>query len=395
MIDWGTLPDAVRNRLRQLEWDNIGNLRARLLGNRSFPIRISLKPPTGRQALDAMAHFQAYMAAWRAWPGPGHVDNQPSNLPNVGRHDLPTALVLDGFDDLASFLGPAALARRRHWESVFEPLRALDSALYPCLIRNLPSLELLSVADAGRLAATLVQLKAGLGRDNYLRALPLIGVDTKFVEQHLTLLTELADALHPGTVSAAGGLLAWLGCRDVPRDWLFVRPLCEDGRRELGGIDLLQLSTATLLTKPLPGCGVLIVENIASGYALPPLPGTVAVFGGGANVRWTQAGWLAQRRLAYWGDIDTWGLHYLAAVRRVQPHVEPLLMDLATVQAHLPCIVDEKEPNPSMPERLTSSEAELYQDLLTRRYGGCCLEQERLVADWVRMSLHRWSETVG
>lgn len=395
MIDWGTLPDAVRTRLRQLEWDNSGNLRARLLGDRPFPIRISLKPPTGRQALDAMAHFQMYMAAWRAWSGPGRIEYQTSNLPQVGRHDLPLALVLEGFDELTSFLGPAALARRQHWESVFDPLRAVDPALYPCLIRNLASLESLSVTDAGRLAATLAQLEPGLGCDNYLRALPLTGVDTKFVEQHLALLTELADALYPGTVSAAGGLLAWLGCRDVPRDWLFVRPLCDDGRRELGGIDLMQLSTATLLTTPLPGRSVLIVENVAAGYALPPLPGTVAVFGGGANVRWTQAEWLARRRLGYWGDIDTWGLHYLAAVRRLQPHVEPLLMDVATVQAHLPRMVDEKEPNAAMPEHLNSAETELYQDLLARRHGGCCLEQERLVADWVRVALHRWSTAVG
>jgi hypothetical protein len=391
VIDWGTLPDAVCRRLRQLEWDNSGNLRERLLGDRSFPIRTSLRPPTGRQALDAMGHFQTYMAAWRAWPGPGRVEYQTTNLLQVGRHDLPMALVLEGLDELTSLLGPAALARRQHWESVLEPLCAVEPVLYPCLIRNLVSLESLTVTDAGRLAATLVQLKPGLGRDNYLRALPLTGVDTKFVEQHLALLTELADALHPGAVSAAGGLLAWLGCRDVPRDWLFVRPLCDDGRRELGGIDLLQLSTATLLTTPLPGRSVLIVENVAAGYALPPLPGTVAVFGGGANVRWAQAGWLVERRLSYWGDIDTWGLHYLAAVRRLQPHVEPLLMDLATVQAHLPCLVDEKEPNPAMPEHLSSAETELYQDLLARRYGGCCLEQERLVADWVRAALHGWS----
>jgi hypothetical protein len=212
-----------------------------------------------------MAHFQTYMAEWRAWPGPGHVEYQTSNLPQVGRHDLPMALVLEGFDELTSFLGPAAQARRQHWESVFEPLCALDSALQPCLVRNLISLELLSVTDAERLAATLAQLKPGLGRDNYLRALPLTGVDTKFVEQHIALLTELADALHSGTVSATGGLLGWLGCRAVPYDWLFVRPLCDCGRRALGGIDLLQLSTATLLATPLPGRSIVIVENVAAG----------------------------------------------------------------------------------------------------------------------------------
>ena len=103
---WGPLPDAVRRRLTQLEWDNLTHLRERLLGSRPFPIRINLKPPTGRQALDAMAHFQTYMAAWRDWRGPGRVEYQSTSLTQVGHHHLPEALVLENFDDLAAFLGP-------------------------------------------------------------------------------------------------------------------------------------------------------------------------------------------------------------------------------------------------------------------------------------------------
>jgi hypothetical protein len=392
---WGVPPDFVRQRLQQLEWDNIGNLRDRLLGKRSFPIRVSLRPPTGRQALDAMSHFQAYMAAWREWPGPGHVEYQTCNLTQVGLHDLPTTLVLAEFDELARFLGPLAHARHRHWEAVFEPLHVVDPALRPCLVRNLASLEILSTENARQLAATLCQLRPGLGHDNYLRALPLVGVDTKFVEQHLTLLTELADVLHAGAVSQAGSLEAWLQCRVVPRDWLYVRPLCKQSLERLGGIELLQVATATLITTPLPARKVLVVENVAAGYALPPMADTIAVFGGGANVRWTQAAWLTERQLGYWGDIDTWGLHYLATVRRLQPHVHALLMDHATVQAHLSGVIDAKEPNPVMPDGLTSSESDLYQDLLARRYGGSCLEQERISADWCRGSLDRWSHPSG
>jgi hypothetical protein len=157
----------------------------------------------------------------------------------------------------------------------------------------------------------------------------------------------------------------------------------------------MQLSTASLMTTPLPGRSVLVVENIASGYALLPMADTIAVFGGGANVRWTQAGWLSERQLGYWGDIDTWGLHYLAAVRRLQPHVRALLMDHATIQAHLSCVVDAKEPNPVIPDQLAPSESDLYRDLLARRYGGSCLEQERISADWLRSALERWSTREG
>lgn len=390
MTTWGLQPAAVRARLQQLEWNNSRNLCDRLLGDRPFPIVIALKPPTGRQALDAMPHFQQYMAAWRDWSGPGIVEFETRNLPQVGRHDLPKTLTLCNFEELTEFLGQSAMARNRHWTSVLDPLSEVDGALLPYLIRNLSSLEPLSVDEARLIAAVLRQLRPGLGRNNYRRALPLVGVDTKFVEQHLGLLTLLADALHAGEVSRAGGLEAWLECRATPRDWLLVRPLCAQTCRALGGIDLLQMPTATLLANALPGSHVLIVENTAAGFALPMLEGTVAVFGGGANVKWTQAAWLSQRCVGYWGDIDTWGLHYLAEVREQQPHVEALLMDEATVAENAVRMIDDKEPNPVLPRGLTSPESELYRDLLTRRYGGCCLEQERISADRINEALNRW-----
>lgn len=387
---WGALPESVRTRLRELEWTNLRHLRERLLGKRPFPIRIGLKPPTGRQALDGMPHFQAYMAAWRDWLAPGRIEYQTCNLTQVGRHDLPTALVLEGFDELASFLGPEARARQRHWEAVFEPLCAVDRALYPCLVRNLASLEVLSTEDSNKLASTLRQLRPGLCRGSHLRALPLSGVDTKFVEDHLALLTDLADTLHAGDVTRAGSLETWLECRETPSDWLFVRALCRQGIERLGGIDLMQVPASTLMATPLPGRRVLIVENTSSGYALPPMEDTVAVFGGGANVRWVRAAWLSALSVGYWGDIDTWGLHYLATVRQAQPHVTALMMDHDTIRHHLSGVVDVKDPNPLVPTHLVSSEVDLYRDLLERRYGGSCLEQERVSADWIRKALEQW-----
>ena len=390
MTNWGLLPEVVRGRLRQLEWDNLANLRDRLLQDRQFPIRVTLKPPTGRQALDAMPHFQTYMAAWRAWPGPGRVEYETSNLTQIGRHELPAALVLDRLEDLANFLGPAAQARLRHWEAVMAPLCAIGSTLYPALIRNLTAVECLSEIDAHKLAKTLTQLRGGLGKGAYVRALPLIGVDTKFVEHNAVLLTELADAMHEGAIARAGGLFAWLECRPPPRDWLYVRPLCPEGRQRCGGFELMQLSTATLRSTPLPADRVLIVENLAAGYALPEMPCTIAVFGGGANVQWTDAPWLAERQVGYWGDIDTWGFHYLASVRVSHLHVQPILMNLSTLEAHRASMIDEKEPNPVIPDPLDPEEKRLYQDLLSRRHGGSCLEQERLSMDSVNAALSQW-----
>ena len=51
-----------------------------------------------------------------------------------------------------------------------------------------------------------------MGRGEYLRALLVVGVDTKFIEQHGYLLEAILDVLHEGAISAAGGLSSWLAC---------------------------------------------------------------------------------------------------------------------------------------------------------------------------------------
>jgi hypothetical protein len=50
-------------------------------------------------------------------------------------------------------------------------------------------------------------------------------------------------------------------------------------------------------------------------------------------------------------------------------------------------MIDEKEPNPVILDALDPEEKRLYQDLLTRRHGGSCLEQERLPMDSVHAAL--------
>ncbi|NIR95358.1 MAG: hypothetical protein GWO08_17415, partial [Gammaproteobacteria bacterium] len=71
----------------------------------------------------------------------------------------------------------------------------------PVMVRHLTALEKLDEEDVKLIAGLLPQLRRGLGRGRYLRALPLQGVDTKFLENHLTLVTDLLDAHFNGDVS--------------------------------------------------------------------------------------------------------------------------------------------------------------------------------------------------
>lgn len=387
---WGLLPDDVRGVLRKVEWDHPQHLRKRMLGERPFPIQINLRPPSGKEALEDIVGFHAFVDSWQKWPDQSQLSWNDVQYAQLGKQRVPAQFVLDSIQSLILFLGDDAVRRSNRWQQLISPVLSVNQCLYPILVRQLKKLEQLSHVDTKMIALLLPQLYRGMGRGTYLRALPVVGVDTKFIETHQSLIALLLDELHGGAVSGHGGLLPWLDCVEAPGDWLLVRPLCSKTRQVLGGIPILRMPTAALLATPLPGERVLVVENDQSGYALPELPNTVAVIGGGRNLAWMAASWLGQRQIGYWGDLDSWGLVFLSEARQRQPHVESLLMDRETLSIHRDRMVQEPSPYPDMPEYLSEAELVVFQEIKDGVHGGTRLEQERVSADHMLARLSAW-----
>ena len=393
-LAWGRGPDEVLATLRRREWDDAARLRARLLDEHPFPIRVPLGVPSGEQAVEDLARFRRWLDDWRSFVHPECVEWQPRRLRRLGEQRLPVRLVIGSVQELATVLGRTALARLRAWEPMLAPLLELADAprrpaLYRALVRRLERIERLRADDVELLARLVPQLASGMGRGAYLRALPLRGIDTKFVERQQVLVSDLLDVLHDGAVTAAGGLRRWLGCLETPEGWLVVRPLCDAARTALGGLPILQLPARHLIARALPAGRVLVVENLQSALALPALPGTIAVAGTGRNLGWLAAPWLAERRVGYWGDIDSWGLQMLGEARGHCAHLEPLMMDERTLEAHRERVVPEPESCALSGDGSTEEEVTLFGRL---RSGGTArrLEQERLSADWIAAELDRW-----
>ena len=395
--DWGRFPTEVLDTLRRREWLDSARLAARLLGERSFPIRVNLKPPSGGQAIDDLSRFRRWVEAWGAFPEPTAVVWEHRRLRKLDEQRLPVTLQLDSMHALAHVLGAQAIARFKAWEPRLAPLLALAdeshrTALYRALAKRIERIERLPAADVELLTRLLPQLTRGMGRGAYLRALPLEGVDTKFVEQQRGLVVDLLDVLNEGDVTTVGGLQAWLDCKDSPSSWVVIRPLCNNTRAALGNLPILQLPMQSLSAQALPAQQILVVENLQSGLALPTLPGTIAVIGAGRNVAWLSAPWLAHCQVGYWGDIDTWGLQILGEARGHCPHLESLMMDRPTLEAHRERLVSEPESCSQVSDRLTDDERLLLEELGSVRDGFLRLEQERLSADWIVRRLSEWRE---
>ena len=123
---------------------------------------------------------------------------------------------------------------------------------------------------------------------------------------------------------------------------------------------------------------------------MPALPQTIAILGSGFDVAWTESDWLQGKQVGYWGDIDTWGLHFLAAVRQRVEHVEALLMTDAIYDRFETAAVPEPiNAGSRIPTDLTDDERLLYSRLTTAANGR--LEQEFLEESVIHESVLRWA----
>lgn len=411
---WGLLQQDVVELLRAKYWNNTKTLKSLLTENTEFPIQISLKPPKGNAALNNIIHFQEFVNSWKSFCEQAEYESNQVNVcwdtvtfRSLSEQKVPTYLIIPDISSLARMLGHAEERKLRDWQLriayVFDslsielanrtihPIRSTyERELFSALIINLKTLSGLSDSDMELLVKLIPQLYKGMGTGCYLRALPITFVDTKFIEKNLCLIESITAAIIDCSAKEMG-LLSWLDCRDKPKDWLLVRPLCKNTADSLGGLPVLRMSTETLLDFELPAKKILVIENEQSCLSLSNIPDTIAVSGGGKNVSWIKADWLADKQVAYWGDIDSEGLAILSDVRSKLSTVNPLMMDSETVEAYQDRMVDEPESVAREPIALTDRELLLFRMLRNGDYGHTRLEQERLPMDFVYEKVRLWA----
>ena len=408
--NWGLMPATVITQLKKREWDNLSRLKARLKNERAFPIVISLKPPkTGNELLNHTLHFHEFVQAWRNFAFDDMVQWQNSTFRHFSEQTLPIILTIPNIQVMSEILGASARQQLKDWQkklsylhteiskdmtrlSVSSTDKIADSwqeALFFALIEMLEIIDNLSADDLKLLVALIPQLKKGMGTGLYLRALPVHYVDTKFIETHHKLIETILEAFYLGQVKEQG-LAYWLGCLDKPKGWLMVRPLCPNTKHALSGLPILRLPTDVLYSQALPAKHILVVENEQSCLALPETENTIAVAGGGKNINWMDAGWLQQKKVAYWGDIDSEGLMILSLARKSCPKLTPIMMNDQTIKQFINRMVDEPDSINHEPTHLTHNELTLFTELRQGKYGFKRLEQERLPSEYIKQALEKW-----
>jgi hypothetical protein len=392
-MSW-TTPADLRAQIQRL-WDRGDLLRAAVTDAVSWPLRLNLKAPS---AADLSDRFEAVRDWVRTVADTPHIrlDWRDWNHRVQGTQRLPAAVWVDSVQAALAFIGKARQAQR--FEALWQQTAAAQPALLVWMSRR--PIQALDLAERWeRLLAVVAWLQAHPRPGVYLRQVDAPGVDSKFIEAHRGVLTEMLDAALPTEAidTRASGTAQFarrFGFLDKPVRIRF--RLLDPALPGLPGCHALPgvlpdiaLDSASFAALALPVERVFITENETNFLAFPEVARAIVVFGAGYG--WealARAAWLHRCQLHYWGDIDTHGFAILDQLRGYFPGAASFLMDRDTLLAHRSHWGEEPEPARHDLPRLTTEETAVYDDLrFDRLQPGLRLEQERLGFGWVNERL--------
>ncbi len=372
--------DLVQRLRRQ--WDNAETRAKHLLGETQWPLRLSIGKPEPSQLRNEIGVVRVHLEQWRQvkcgrvlWESVRFKSaGEPVEIPVYWQIEKPSQWIDACVSNKVS----------REFSLLSDIMVEVDSIYHEVLVRRRSlwrDKKAEEVIQAARLTG-LLESQCAHGKP--LRALSLAGIDSKFFERNRTCITTLLDVRFDGEASRQG-LEAFLGALNESECWLLVVDL--DGA--LLPFHQLRVRSSELGQSPLPGKRLLIVENERCVHQLPSSENTLAILGSGLNLTWLNNPTIRHKKIAYWGDMDTWGLWILSRAREHLPQLSSLMMEPALFDQYADKAVEEPvvasiEP----PSNLLSLERQFYEKLLSVEKGR--LEQEFIPSKVVKSALANW-----
>ena len=341
-----------------------------LAGGADGDLDWTLHPPTQAEALARPDEVAAWVTSWQrfgARPG-ATVEWVSRRWPSMGTQRLPTR-VRASAELVAGLAGETAgwAIARQAVDGLTRGWPDLDLAAgIAVAARGLLALE---AEDVPRLHAVLGWISAHPDSGIWERELPVVGIDTKWVERHRAAIEPLA-----ASITGTGTGLRRRGIGFLVRD---LAAAADDTGLSVDLAGLARLGFVPAV--------VLVVENLTTVATLPPLPGTVAIHGMGfAAPTLAEVDWVRSADVVYWGDLDTYGFQILGRVRAALPQTRSVLMDVETLRAAGDFAVTEPRPYRGEIGHLTLDELSA---LAALRAGDLRLEQERIPRELAHAAL--------
>jgi hypothetical protein len=367
-------------------WDRGELLRDAVNGDARFPLRLTLKTPSSS---DITERFEEVRNWARELSDTKflRIEWQEVRHRVQGIQRLPATCWIDTIDDALGWIGKHR--DRDRFAEILEITRPRQPVLLAWLAKR--PMQSVALAEAWPQLLDVIDWLAMHPRPAiHLRQVDLPGIHSKFIEAHRGVLTELLDLILPGNAidSSRNGVSQFAGRYGFLEKPARIRfRLLDPATSLLPHVDSpdITLDADSFMRLQLPIRRVFITENETNFLAFPRVAQSMVIFGAGYG--WdalARCRWLDNCLIQYWGDIDTHGFAILDQLRGHFSHVESLLMDRATLDAHAAFWGNEERPFAANLSRLTAEEHALYSDLRDNRIGyKLRLEQEHVGFGWL------------
>lgn len=384
-----TRPHDLRGQVQKL-WDRGEILSCLITGESLFPRRLVLKAPASSELSERFEAVRAWINELRSMPY-CRVEMREFRHRVLGANAVPDEIWIDTVGDATTLIGKQRDMAR--FMALVEITGKSDPRLLGWLAKR--PLRALELFDDWNWLLEIVSWRMRHPKPGiYLRQVDIPCVHSKFIETYRGVLGELLDLVLPAeeiddSVSGVNQFAQRYGFRDKPVRIRFrildpaISPLPG------GATPDMTLDAESFAQLDVPVSHVFITENEINFLAFPEVKRSLVIFGGGYGFEMlSEARWLANCPIHYWGDIDTHGFAILDQLRNQFNHVESLLMDRATLLAFESLWgIEEKQTIRDLP-RLTEEERSLYDDLRDNKIRkNLRLEQERIGFGWAEAAL--------
>ena len=377
MTDFIT-PNTLKTRAEKL-WQQ-GKLHKAWLNHESlFPLILNILTPSASELLHQFSSIQSAISVLKQDSiKHGYILTYKTiNHQKLGTQTLPDTIVFEQEQDLLRYLNKA---------SEF----SLFKRLCDCSLKHYPSLHSwimrypFKITEFSDVWLQLLKVCAYFIKhplpDCYIRQLDIEGIDSKFIESHKAILTELLDIVLPETARFSN--ITGLANHGFERRYglRYDLPLCRfrilDKNLAINGLSDLTITISEFKILDLNVKTVFIVENKITGLAFPEVPNAIVIFALGYSVDiLADIPMLKNATLYYWGDLDTHGFAILSRLRNYYPHTISFLMDEHTLKQFCYLSGTESKSLETIPDYLTSEELTVFSYL---KNTSLRLEQERI-----------------
>lgn len=383
-------PKALKQHCLKL-WQRGDFHRAWLQQTHSFPLEIPLKNISAKQLLTHFTELQDTIYSLRQdskKQGYAIIDKVITHR-QLGEQKIPATIVFNTETTFLNYL--SKVAELNQFKTLAQKTLEQDILLKDWLIKF--PFKVMKYADSWlQLLNICCYFKTHPRPDCYIRQLDIKGVDSKFIEQHKGILNELlsqilAEDIYNSDITGLSnhGFERRYSLRYDPP---LIRLRILDKSLAIQGLTDLTLTVDEFKQLNIAVNTVFIAENKINGLVFPSFSKAIVIFGLGYAVNLlADASCLENRKLFYWGDIDTHGFAILSRLRHYYPKVTSLLMDQVTLDKFIDLSVYEtlEKSEQKALSHLTDEENSLYQQL---QHSLIRLEQERIAFSYLQQILN-------